>query len=142
MEATLAAQASRDPAVIRLQYMVEPDRSLHASHAGADGAPTGRVAARSTMRGDAALPDRRKGEHPEHRPNYKAPAVRLGPPQGAAAVAQHRTQVQLLSRQLHSLHCAAPARWTEAALAQHFDLPLGVVQACMCHVCAEGLHAY
>ena len=94
------------------------------------------------MRGDAALPDRREGEHPEHRPNYKVPAVRLGPPQGAAAVAQHRTQVQLLSRQLHSLHCAAPARWTEAALAQHFDLPLGVVQACMCHVCAEGLHAY
>ena len=87
-------------------------------------------------------PNRQEGEHPEHRPNYKAPAARPGPPQGAAAVARHRTQVQLLSHQLHLLHHAAPARWTETALAQHFDLPLGIVQACMCSVYAEGVRAY
>ena len=87
-------------------------------------------------------PQRQEGEHPEHRPNYKVPAARPGRPQGAAAVARHRSQVQLLSHQLHSLHQAAPARWTEAALAQHFDLPLGVVQACMCSAYAEGVRAY
>lgn len=87
-------------------------------------------------------PNRQEGEHPEHRPNYKAPAARPGPPQGAAAVARHRTQVQLLSHQLHLLHHAAPARWTETALAQHFDLPLGIVQACMCSVYVEGVRAY